>query len=67
MQRQVTYRVNRIDLACKEWLGSDSDADRRNFIRWNFQWFRSSPTFWLPLGRLFWITPPTADGIDTDS
>ena len=56
--QRITYQTNRIDLACKQWLGSDSDANRRNFIRWNFGWFQSSPTFWLPVGRLFWISRP---------
>ena len=34
--QRITYQTNRIDLACKQWLGSDSDENRRNFIRWNF-------------------------------
>lgn len=44
----------------KRWMGGDSDEIRRRFISFNFQWFRYSPTFWLPIGRLFWITEPMA-------
>ena len=58
MQRKATYQTNRIDLFCKTHLDSDSDAIRRRFIRWNLGWFRQSPTFWLPVGRWFWVEPP---------
>ena len=54
----ATYQTSRIDLYCKVHLGSDSDENRRNFIRWNFTHFRRSPTFWLPVGQMFWIAPP---------
>ena len=59
MQERVTVPTNRIDLFCLKHLGSDDDATRRQFIRWNLAWFRESPTFWLPVGRRFWISPPT--------
>ena len=59
MQQQATYQTSRVDLFCRQWLGSDSDEARRNFIRWNFDHFRSSPTFWLPIGKMFWTSPPT--------
>ena len=58
LQQRATYQTNRIDLFCKTWLNGDNDEARRNFIRWNFQWFRASPTFWLPVGRLFWVSQP---------
>ena len=58
MKQEVEYTTNRLDLFCLKWLGSDSDETRRLFIRWNLAHFRASPTFWLPIGRLFWISPP---------
>ena len=47
----ATYSLNRIDLACRYFLGSDSDATRRAFIWANFDALRASPTFWLKIGR----------------
>ena len=61
MQERVTYQTNRLDLMSRRWLGSDDDETRAKFIRWNFDFFRYSPTFWLPVGRLFWITPPLVE------
>lgn len=61
MQEEATYETNRIDLYTRKWLGSDSDATRRAFIRWNYQWFQHNPTFWLPVGRRFWLASPLSD------
>ena len=58
MQERVTFETNRLDLYARRWLGSDSDDNRRKIILWNFAWFKYSPTFWLPVGRLFWISEP---------
>ena len=51
----ATYQTNRIDLFCRQWLGSDSDETRRQFIRWNYDAFRESPTFWLKVGQRYWF------------
>lgn len=61
MQAVVTYATNRIDLFCREHLGGDSDETRRRFIHWNYDFFLASPTFWLPVGRRFWLTSPISD------
>ena len=61
MRELVTYATNRIDLFCREHLGSDSDETRRRFIRWNYPWFQLHPTFWLPVGRAFWTANPLID------
>ena len=58
MQETVLYETNRIDLFCLEHLGSADDATRRRFIRWNYDHFVESPTFWLPLGETFYISSP---------
>lgn len=61
MQQRATYSTNRIDLFCRKWLGSVSDETRRQFIGYNYDWFLHSPTFWLPVGQLFWIVTPVSD------
>ena len=60
-REEATVRTNRVDLFAREWLGSDSDANRRNIIEWNWRsWFRhrENGTFWLRPGRLYYVEPP---------
>ena len=55
----VTHKVNRIDLLARAELGSDSDAARRQIIRWNAARFAAKPTFWLDEGEEILTAPPS--------
>ena len=58
-QATVTARTNRVDLFAREHLGSDSDSDIRDIIRWNVDYFRGRRTFWLGIGdELYTSVPP---------
>ena len=60
-RERATVRTNRVDLFAREWLGEDSDANRRNIIEWNWHsWFRHqrNAVFWLQPGRLYYVEPP---------
>ena len=54
----ITHKTNRLDLLAREALGSDSDANRRNIIRWNAARFAERPTFWLEVGETILTAPP---------
>lgn len=54
----VTHKTNRVDLLAREELGSASDANRRNIIRWNAARFASKPSFWLDEGEDILTAPP---------
>ena len=58
MRRPATYATNRVDSFVKFWMLDDRDELRRQFIRDNFDHFRASPTFWLPVGKMFIVHPP---------
>ena len=60
-REEATVRTNRVDLFAREHLGSDSDANRRAIIEWNWRsWFRdrANATFWLTPGTLYYVEPP---------
>ena len=54
----VTSRTNRVDLFAREHLGSDSDANCRDIIRWNVEYFRRRRSFWLEDGDELNISAP---------
>ena len=54
----VTHKTNRLDLLAREALGSDSDATRRQIIRWNAARFAARPSFWLEPGEHILTAPP---------
>ena len=54
----VTARTNRVDLFARENLGSDSDANIRDIIRWNVDYFRRRRTFWLGDGDVLFTAAP---------
>ena len=54
----VTARTNRVDLFAREHLGSDSDANCRDIIRWNVDYFRARRSFWLSDGDALNISAP---------
>ena len=54
----ATARTNRVDLFAREHLGSDSDANCRDIIRWNVDYFRARRSFWLSDGDVLYISAP---------
>ena len=54
----VTARTNRVDLFAREHLGSDSDANIRDIIRWNVEYFRTRRSFWLSDGDVLYTSAP---------
>ena len=54
----VTEATNRIDLFCLEHFGVNDDATRRQFIRWNMEYFSDNPTFWLRTGDDLYTQEP---------
>ena len=54
----INHKTNRVDLLARAALGSDSDAKRREIIRWNAARFGRQPTFWLDAGEFIWTEAP---------
>ena len=54
----ATARTNRVDLFAREHLGSDSDANCRDIIRWNVEYFRRRRSFWLGDGDVLFTAAP---------
>ena len=55
---RVTIATNRIDLFAREHLGGATDANIRNLIAWNPDYFAARRTFWLGDGDTLNIGPP---------
>ena len=54
----ATARTNRVDLFAREHLGSDSDANCRDIIRWNVGYFRRRRSFSLGDGDVLFTAAP---------
>ena len=57
---RVTIATNRIDLFAREHLGGATDANIRNLIAWNADYFAARRTFWLGDGDVLNTSPPVA-------
>ena len=54
----VTITTNRIDLFAREHLGGATDANIRNLISWNADYFAGRRTFWLGVGDVLNVGRP---------
>ena len=57
---KVTTATNRVDLFAREHLGGAADANIRNLISWNVDYFAARRTFWLGDGDTLNTSPPVA-------